>query len=100
MSDQLAKKCMSTEIFLDTNVFLYSLSDSTDEKLKAYRARQILMESNWGWSSQVAGEFFHVATSPKRQFRVSRSLARKYVENWLVFPTAQIDSQTVRAAIE
>jgi len=91
---------MTTEVFIDTNVFLYSLSDNPEEKLKAARARQILLNENWGWSVQVAGEFYNVAVSPKRQFRLSGSIAREYVETWLNFPTASISASTVRAALQ
>ncbi|HEX3143200.1 MAG TPA: PIN domain-containing protein, partial [Pyrinomonadaceae bacterium] len=91
---------MSAEVFIDTNVFLYSLSDNPEEKLKADRARQLLLNENWGWSAQVAGEFYYVATSPKRQFRLSPSLAQQYVETWLGFPTASISISIVRDALE
>ena len=91
---------MSAEVFIDTNVFLYSLSDNPQEQLKAERARQVLLSENWGWSVQVAGEFFHIATSPKRQFRISRSAASELLENWLSFPTASLGPSTVRAALQ
>ena|SRR2546421_7506554 len=91
---------MSAEVFIDTNVFLYSLSDNPEEKLKATRARQILLNENWGWSVQVAGEFYNIAISPKRPFRLARSMAREYVETWLNFPTASVSASTVRAALQ
>jgi predicted nucleic acid-binding protein len=90
---------MSAEVFIDTNVFLYSLSDNPEEQLKAERARQLLLHENWGWSVQVAGEFYYVATSPKRQFQLPTSLARQFVENWLIFPTAVLDSAAVSNAL-
>jgi predicted nucleic acid-binding protein len=90
---------MSAEVFIDTNVFLYSLSDDPEEQLKAERARQLLLHENWGWSAQVAGEFYYVATSPKRQFRLSPLLARQYVETWLGFPTASVSISIVRDAL-
>jgi predicted nucleic acid-binding protein len=90
---------MNAEVFIDTNVFLYSLSDHPEEKLKAERARQLLLNDNWGWSVQVAGEFYSTATSPKRQFQLSHSLATEYIETWLNFPTASVSSPTVRAAL-
>lgn len=90
---------MNAEVFIDTNVFLYSLSDNPDEKLKAERARQILLSANWGWSVQVAGEFYNIATSQKRQFRISHKLATDFVDNWLNFPTASLDASEVRQAI-
>lgn len=91
---------MSAEVFIDTNVFLYSLSDNLDEKLKAERARQLLLDENWGWSVQVAGEFYNTATSLKRQFRLSPSLAKQYAETWLNFPTAPVAASTVRDALQ
>lgn len=91
---------MSAEVFIDTNVFLYSLSDSPDETLKAARARQLLLDENWGWSVQVAGEFYNIATSPKRSFRLEPSLAKQYVETWLNFPTTPVAASTVRDAIQ
>ncbi|HXT61757.1 MAG TPA: PIN domain-containing protein [Pyrinomonadaceae bacterium] len=91
---------MNAEVFIDTNVFLYSLSDNPDEHAKAERARQLLLSANWGWSVQVAGEFYSIATSPKRQFRLSHQLATKYVETWLNFPTASLNSSTVRNALQ
>jgi predicted nucleic acid-binding protein len=48
----------------------------------------------------VAGEFYNTATSPKRQFRLSRSLATEYVDTWLNFPTASVNASTVRDALQ
>src|ERR1044071_1991190 len=91
---------MITDVFIDTNVFLYSLSDNPEEKLKAERARQLLLNESWGWSVQVAGEFYNIATSPKRQFRLSHELASEYVTTWLNFPTAVVNSSTVSSALK
>lgn len=52
---------MTAEVFIDTNVFLYSLSDQPEEQPKAERARNVLLNDAWGWSVQVAGSF---TTSP------------------------------------
>jgi len=38
---------MNAEVFIDTNVFLYALSDRPEELTKAERARQLLMNENW-----------------------------------------------------
>lgn len=88
---------MNAEAFIDTNVFLYSLSDLPEEHAKVERARQLLLTENWGWSVQVAGEFYHVATSAKRQFRLPHSSAMEYIETWLQFPTASLHPSTVVA---
>jgi predicted nucleic acid-binding protein len=90
---------MNAEIFLDTNVFLYALSDFPEEQAKAERARELLLNENWGWSVQVAGEFYHVATSAKRQFRLPPSVAMDYVTTWLKFPTASLHPSTVVSAL-
>jgi predicted nucleic acid-binding protein len=90
---------MNPEVFIDTNVFLYSLSDRPEEKLKTERARQLLLNESWGWSVQVAGEFYNVATSANRQFRLSHSSAMDYIETWLEFPTASLHPVTVLRAM-
>ena len=91
---------MNAEVFIDTNVFLYSLSDLPEEKAKAERARTLLLNENWGWSVQVAGEFYTIATSAKRQFQLPHSLAKEYVKAWLNFPTVALNSSTVLNAIQ
>lgn len=91
---------MNAEAFIDTNVFLYALSDRPEEQTKAERARQLLLNENWGWSVQVAGEFYHVATSAKRQFRLPHSSAMEYVKTWLNFPTASLHPSTVLNALQ
>ena len=91
---------MNAEIFIDTNVFLYALSTSPDEQTKAERARQVLLSENWGWSVQVAGEFYSIATSAKRQFRLSHSSAAEYVKTWLNFPTQALNPSTILKALQ
>jgi predicted nucleic acid-binding protein len=91
---------MNAEVFIDTNVFLYALSDRPEELTKAERARQLLMTENWGWSVQVAGEFYHVATSSKRQFRLAHDSAMDYITTWLNFPTASLHASTVLNALK
>jgi predicted nucleic acid-binding protein len=90
---------MNAEAFIDTNVFLYALSDRPEEQSKAERARELLLTENWGWSVQVAGEFYHIATFAKRQFRLPHSSAMEYVRTWLNFPTASLHPSTVLSAL-
>src|SRR5436190_21528403 len=91
---------MNAEAFIDTNIFLYALSDRREERQKARRAREVLLKENWGWSVQVAGEFYHVATSAKRQFHLPHSSAMEYVTTWLKFPTASLHPSTVLSALQ
>ena len=58
------------------------------------------MNENWGWSVQVAGEFYNVVTSTKRQFQLPHSTALEYVKTWLQFPTASLHPTTVLSAME
>lgn len=90
---------MNAEVFVDTNIFLYSIDDSAGAVEKREVAREILRVEPWGWSVQVAAEFFVNATSPKRSFRLTTDLANSLVETWLCFPTAEITADIVRDAI-
>ncbi|MDA0835227.1 MAG: twitching motility protein PilT [Planctomycetota bacterium] len=60
----------------------------------------MLLSERWGWSVQVAAEFFVNATSSKRPFKLDSSTAAELVETWLVFPTADITPALFRTAIE
>jgi predicted nucleic acid-binding protein len=91
---------MNAEVFIDTNVFLYAVSDRPEEQPKTARARHLLLNENWSWSVQVAGEFFSTATSPKRQFQLAIDRAVEYLQTWLTFPTASITPSTVQRALE
>ncbi len=91
---------MNAEVFVDTNVFLYAISDQAEEQVKAERARKLLLTQNWGWSTQVAGEFFSTATSSKRQFKLSYQQATEFVKLWLTFPTASLGPSIVLRALE
>ncbi len=90
---------MNAEVFVDTNIFLYSIDDSAAAAEKREVAREILQTELWGWSVQVAAEFFVNATSPKRSFRLATDLANSLVETWLCFPTADINTSIVRNAL-
>jgi len=91
---------MNAQVFIDTNVFLYTLSNRPDEQQKAERARELLLNENWGWYVQVAGEFYQIATSAKRQFRLAYDSAMDYIRTCLNFPTASLHPSTVLKALK
>ena len=90
---------MTAEVFLDTNIFLYSIDESPAALTKRDVAREILRSESWSWSVQVAAEFFVNSTSPRRNFRLATDLANALIEAWLEFPTAEITTDIVRDAI-
>lgn len=91
---------MNAEVFVDTNVLLYTIDETAESRLKRERAQQILLSERWGWSVQVAAEFFVNAVSPKRPFRLDAVDAAALVEAWLAFPIQIMTPELVRAAID
>ena len=91
---------MNAEVFVDTNILLYSIDDDPASAAKRELAQKLLLSERWGWSVQVAAEFFVNATSPKRSFRLPTADAAAFVETWLAYPTEPTTADLVRAAIE
>jgi predicted nucleic acid-binding protein len=91
---------MNAEVFVDTNILLYTIDDDPASASKRQRAQQLLLSERWGWSLQVAAEFFVNATSAKRPFRLSATPAAALVETWLHFPTVDITSALFRMAVD
>lgn len=85
---------------IDTNIFLYTIDENPAPASKRQRAQQLLLSEQWGWSVQVAAEFFVNATSVKRRFRLPPADAVALVEAWFAFPTMEITPALVRAAAD
>ena len=90
---------MAAEVFVDTNVLLYTIDEDPGSVSKRARAQELLFSEDWGWSVQVANEFFVNATSSKRPFRLAPEAAAALVEEWLNFPTLDFTPALVRSAI-
>src|SRR5262245_59444965 len=90
---------MKAEVFVDTNVFLYTIDEDPASHQKCLKARQLLLSERWGWSIQVAAEFYVNATSPKRPFCLASSDAAALIETWFAYPTMQLTTDVVRNAI-
>jgi predicted nucleic acid-binding protein len=90
---------MTAEVFVDTNVLLYTIDEDPASATKRLRAQQLLLSERWGWSVQVAAEFFANATSPRRPFRLTSADAAALVETWLSFPTIDVTPALFRAAV-
>jgi len=91
---------MNADVFIDTNVLLYTIDEDTDSASKRQRAQQLVLSEQWGWSVQVAAEFFVNATSAKRPFRLSAANAAALVETWFAFPTVELTADLFRAALD
>jgi len=90
---------MTADVFVDTNVFLYSIDEDAASMSKRERAQSLLLTERWGWSVQIASEFFANATSMRRPFRLGSADAAAFVETWLAYPTAPVTADTIRRAI-
>jgi predicted nucleic acid-binding protein len=90
---------MRAEVFVDTNVFLYSIDEDPASAEKREAAQALLLSERWGWSLQVAAEFYVNATSPKRPFRLESADAKALIETWLCYPTLSVTPDLLRAAI-
>jgi predicted nucleic acid-binding protein len=91
---------MNAEVFIDTNILLYTIDEDPASASKHQRAQQLLLSEPWGWSIQVAAEFFVNAIPPKRRFRLDSADAAALVETWLTYPTLPLTADLVRAAIQ
>src|SRR5947209_3681487 len=91
---------MTADVFVDTNVLLYTIDEDPASASKRQRAQQLLLSERWGWSVQVAAEFFVNATSAKRPFRLPAADAAALVETWFAFPTLDVTPALVRAAFD
>jgi predicted nucleic acid-binding protein len=91
---------MNADVFIDTNVLLYTIDEDPGSASKRQRAQQLLLSERWGWSVQVAAEFFVNATSAKRPFKLSAADAAALVESWLAFPILDLTPALFRAAVD
>jgi predicted nucleic acid-binding protein len=90
---------MNADVFLDTNVLLYAIDENPASASKRQRANDLIQSERWGWSLQVAAEFFVNATSARRPFRLATDDAAALVETWLSVPTLDLTPALYRAAV-
>ena len=91
---------MNADVFVDTNVLLYTIDEDPASAAKRLRANELILSERWAWSMQVAAEFFVNATSGKRPFRLAAVDAAALVEAWLSVPTHDVTPALYRAAVE
>ena len=89
---------MPVEAFIDTNVFVYSVSSHPSEKGKRDQARDVLGAVDFGTSAQVLGEFYVTATQ-KITEPLSDAQALQFISRLIRLPIVAIDSDLVLEAI-
>lgn len=84
---------------LDTNVLLYSISDSPEEAGKRAVARDVMRQGRFGLSGQVLAEFYRAATE-KQAIRIPPERALAIISRLRRRPCVPIDGALVEAGAE
>lgn len=82
---------MSIEAFLDSNVLLYAASKDPADAAKAARAAELISETRFGVSMQVAQEFYHNARL-KARLAISPAQAEAIIGLLLARPLVTTDA--------
>lgn len=85
--------------FVDTNILLYAISRTEEDRDKAERANDILNAGDLALSVQVLQEFYVQATRANRADAITHEQAKKLVETLLVFPVAEVTTAVMLAAL-
>ena len=89
---------MPVDAFVDTNIFVYSVSSHPSEKRKRDGARALLGTVDFGTSAQVLGEFYVTATQ-KIAEPLSEAQALQFIARLVRLPIVAVDSDLVMEAI-
>jgi len=89
---------MPVDAFIDTNIFVYSVSSHPSEKTKRDKAQALLGAVDFDTSAQVLSEFYVTATQ-KIAEPLSEAQALQFIERLARLPIVAIDSDLVFEAI-
>ena len=89
---------MPVEAFIDTNIFVYSVSSHLSERAKRDKAHALLRSLNFNTSAQVLGEFY-VTVTRKIAEPLSESQAPQFIARLIRLPIVAIDAHLVLEAI-
>lgn len=89
---------MNAEVFLDTNVLLYSISQIPEEATKQRIADTLATTVTFGTSAQVCQEFYVVATGRMKQF-ISPATVTEFVRKLMRRPFVPTDAELIQEAI-
>lgn len=90
---------MSVECFLDTNILVYAAASGDGEQDKRQTALRLIDEADFGLSAQVLQEFY-VTVVRKAEIPMTPVQALEWLEQFRVFPCADIDANLVMIAVE
>jgi predicted nucleic acid-binding protein len=76
---------VSATHFIDTNILLYSISDTPDEARKSRIATDLLDRDGGALSVQVLQEFYVQATRATRASRLTHDTAASLINTWMRF---------------
>jgi predicted nucleic acid-binding protein len=93
-----ATNCTSVR-FVDTNILLYAISRTPEDRDKAHRANALLDAGDVALSVQVLQEFYVQSTRESRVDRITHEQAARLIESLLVFAVADVTTAVVLAAI-
>ena len=89
---------MIIDVFIDTNVLLYAVSNSAKEIEKKWLARALLEQKNFGLSVQVLQEIY-VNDTGKLAHTLPEKETTEFIQ-WLgQFPTIPMDARLFHAAV-
>jgi predicted nucleic acid-binding protein len=86
--------------FLDTNIFLYSISRDAAETAKRERAIALIDADDNALSVQVLQEFYVQATRPGRADALPHDIAAALIRTWLRFRVQEITVPIMTRALE
>ena len=90
---------MKVGYFLDTNILLYAAAGRADFPSKFRRASALLIEGDFGISTQVLQELFVNLTTKSTMGPMSAAEAMQWVERLDTQPCATVDRALIEVAI-
>ena len=91
---------MSASVFLDTNILVYAIESGGPTPVKTAAAQAVARRSDVCLSTQVLGEFFRAATSPRRAMPLKHEEAVAWVQLWKRHDVRPITVAHVDLALE
>lgn len=90
---------MRVECFLDTNILVYAAAAEKGEQHKRRTALRLIDQTDFGLSAQVMQEFY-VTVVRKARIPLTPVQALEWLEQFRIFPCAEIDANLVMIAVE